>query len=146
VAVIDWYSRYIVSWALDDTLAMPFVMVTVDQALERAMPVIWNSDQGSQFTSSQERDRLQAVGVQISMDGTGRALDNVIIERFWRNLTYDDVYLKGYTTPRAARHGIADYMHRYNDIRLHQALGYQTPGSVYRGDMPRADGKNGAWG
>jgi putative transposase len=142
VAVIDWYSRYIVSWALDDTLALPFVLVTVDQALERAMPVIWNSDQGSQFTSSQERDRLQAVGVQISMDGTGRALDNVIIERFWRNLTYDDVYLKGDTTPRAARHGIADYMHRYNDIRVHQALGYQTPGSVYRGDIQLLNGEN----
>jgi putative transposase len=89
---------------------------------------------------------LAAAGVQISMDGKGRALDNVIIERFWRNLKYDDVYLKGYTTPREARHGIAAYMHRYNEIRLHEALGYHTPGSVYRGDMPRADGKNGAWG
>jgi len=99
-----------------------------------------------QFTSPQYRDRLAAAGVQISMDGKGRALDNVIIERFWRNLKYDDVYLKGYTTPRAARHGIAAYMHRYNDIRLHEALGYQTPGSVYRGDMPRPDGENDTWG
>jgi putative transposase len=142
VAVIDWHSRYIVSWALDDTLAMPFVLEAVDQALGRATPVIWNSDQGSQFTSPQYRDRLAAAGVQISMDGKGRALDNVIIERFWRNLKYDDVYLKGYTTPREARHGIAEYMHRYNDIRLHQALGYQTPGSVYRGDIQLSDGKN----
>jgi putative transposase len=89
---------------------------------------------------------LALAGVQISMDGKGRALDNVIIERFWRNLKYDDVYLKGYTTPRAARHSIADYMRRYNDIRLHQALGYQTPGSVYRGDRAHPDGENGGCG
>jgi putative transposase len=141
VAVIDWYSRYIVSWALDDMLGMPFVLDAVDRALEQATPVIWNSDQGSQFTSPQYRDRLLAAGVRISMDGKGRALDNVIIERFWRNLKYDDVYLKGYTTPRAARQGIADYMQRYNEIRLHQALDYQTPGSVYRGDVQLSDGK-----
>jgi putative transposase len=86
VAVIDWYSRSIMSWALDDTLAMPFVLEAVEQALQRATPVIWNSDQGAQFTNPQYRDRLQAAGVQISMDGKGRTLDNVIIVRFWRNL------------------------------------------------------------
>ncbi len=146
VAVIDWYSRYMVSWALDDTLGMPFVLDAVDRSLERATPVIWNSDQGSQLTSPQYRDRLQAAGVRISMDGKGRALDNVIIERFWRNLKYDDVYLKGYTTPRAARQGITDYMQRYNEIRFHQALDYQTPGSVYGGDVQLSGEENTACG
>jgi putative transposase len=148
VAVLDLYARYVVSWALDDTMAEAFVLDAVDRALAQATPQIWNSDQGSQFTSPQYTNRLEAAGVRISMDGTGRALDNVIIERFWRNLTYDDVYVKGYTTPRAARHGIAEYMYmyRYNDIRLHQALDYRTPGAVYRGDREHLDGENGSCG
>jgi len=133
VAVIDWYSRYMVSWALDETLAMPFVLDTVDRALAQATPLIWNSDQGSHFTSVSYRERLEAAGVRMSMDGKGRALDNIIIERFWRSLKHEEVYLRDYATPRDARKGIGAYITRYNDVRLHQALDYRTPGAVYRG-------------
>jgi putative transposase len=139
VAVIDWYSRYIVSWALDDTLAMPFVLDAVDRALDDATPLIWNSDQGSHFTSSSYRERLERAGVRMSMDGKGRALDNIIIERFWRSLKYEEVYLHDYGTPREARHGIGAYITRYNTIRFHQALDYRTPWDIYQRDGKRPD-------
>jgi len=96
VAVIDWYSRYLVSWALDETLAMPFVLDAVDRALDQTTPLIWNSDQGSHFTSAQYQERLKRAGVLISMDGKGRVLDNIIIERYWRTLKYEEVYLRVY--------------------------------------------------
>jgi len=102
VAVLDWYSRYVVSWQLDQTLAMPFVLDAVDRALAQGVPVIWNSDQGSHFTSSQYVERLQAQGVQISMDGRGRALDNIFTERLWRTIKYEEIYLKEYATPSAS--------------------------------------------
>lgn len=91
VAVLDWYARYVVSWALDQTLQQPFVLAAVQQALAQATPVIWNSDQGRHCTSSQYLERLRAAGVQISMDGRGRALDNVFTERLWRTITYEEV-------------------------------------------------------
>jgi putative transposase len=137
VAVIDWYSRSIVNWALDETLELPFVLDAVDQALEHATPVIWNSDQGSHFTSAAYRERLQAAGIQISMDGKGRAMDNIIIERFWRTLKYEDVYLNHYATPRATRRGIGAYIERYNQCRLHESLGYHPPAAVYHGLVVR---------
>ena len=133
VAILDWYSRYIVAWELDDSLELPFVLAAVDRALEQARPVIWNSDQGSHFTSSQYTMRLQAANVQISMDGKGRALDNIFVERLWRTVKYEDVYLQDYGSPRAARTGLANYLHFYNEERIHQALGYQTPAAVYFG-------------
>lgn len=131
VAVIDWYSRYIVSWQLDDTLEMPFVLTAVRSALHQAKPVIWNSDQGSHFTSDQYTSLLKEAGVQISMDGKNRALDNIITERFWRTLKYDHVYLHEYTSPKEARQQIGKFIDEYNYDRPHQSLGYLTPAEVY---------------
>jgi putative transposase len=131
VAILDWYSRYVVSWALDDTLEIGFVLQATDQALEMAKPTIWNSDQGSQFTSPHITERLLSKGVQISMDGRGRAFDNIFIERFWRSLKYEEVYIHDYGNPREARQGITRYMGLYNHKRPHEALGYQTPATWY---------------
>jgi putative transposase len=133
VAVLDLYARYVISWALDDTLEQPFVLDAVTRALTRATPVIWNSDQGSHFTSPQYTQLLAAAGVQISMDGKGRALDNVFIERLWRTVKYEDVYLRDYDTPRAVRSGLGRYLTKYNEERPHMALDYQTPAAVYFG-------------
>lgn len=131
-AVIDWYSRYIISWELDQTLEMDFVLDAVQRALTVGSPEIFNSDQGSHFTSPKYIDLLKAQpDTQISMDGRGRALDNIMIERFWRSLKYEEVYLKDYGTPREARLNIKDYIDFYNHERLHQALDYQTPGTIH---------------
>lgn len=107
VAVLDWFSRYVVSWELDDTLQLPVVLSAVKRALAHATPVIWNSDQGSPCTSPQSREVLRAAGVQISMDGKGRALDNSFVERLWRSVTYAEVYPNDYSSPREARAGLA---------------------------------------
>lgn len=131
VAVLDWFSRYVVAWEVDQTLELPFVLHTVDCALQQATPSIWNSDQGSHFTSSQYLDRLQAANVQISMDGRGRAADNIFTERLWRSVKYEEVYLNDYASPRDARYGLAQYFRFYNFERPHQALNYQTPAQVY---------------
>ena len=131
VAVLDWYSRYVVSWELDQSLEMPFVLAAVDRALETATPNIWNSDQGSHFTSPQYLERLLQKGVKISMDGKGRALDNVFVERLWRSVKYEEVYLNDYDSPRAARQGLNRYLTFYNQERVHQALDYRTPAQVY---------------
>ena len=131
VAVMDLYSRYVLTWQMDDTLEMPFVMDAVDRALAIATPTIWNSDQGSHFTSPLYLNRLSTAGVQISMDGKGRAMDNIFVERLWRSLKYEEVYLKEYGTPREARDGVANYMNFYDHQRKHQALGYRTPAEVY---------------
>jgi putative transposase len=132
VAVLDWYSRYIVSWALEQTLQQGFVTTAVEEALALATPQIWNSDQGSHFTSPQYTSRLEAAGVRISMDGSGRALDNIFTERLWRTLKYEEVYLHDYQTPREARAQLARYIEFYNHERVHQALEYQTPAEVYK--------------
>lgn len=131
VAVLDWYSRYVLSWALDQTLEIPFVMDAVEQALAVAKPDIWNSDQGSHFTSPQYTGRLVREGIRISMDGKGRALDNIFTERLWRTVKYEDVYLKDYGSPREARIGLSEYLGFYNSERPHQSLGYRTPKDVY---------------
>jgi putative transposase len=102
VAILDWYSRYVVSWQLDQTLELPFVLSTVENALAQASPVICNSDQGSHFTSPQYLALLQAANVQISMDGKGRALDNIFTERLWRTIKYEEVYVHEYLSPREA--------------------------------------------
>lgn len=130
-AVLDWYSRFVVSWALDLTLEMGFVLEAMRSALATAMPTICNSDQGSHFTSPQYLALFQDTPVQISMDGKGRALDNIFTERLWRTIKYEEVYLKEYASPREARTGISDYLDFYNYRRLHQALDYQTPASIY---------------
>jgi len=136
VAIIDWYSRYVISWELSDSLDIGFVLTAVDNALVRSTPRIWNSDQGSHFTSPQYIERLQAVAVQISMDGKGRALDNIFTERLWRTIKYEEVYLHDYTTPRIARQGLTRYIEFYNCERPHQALSYRTPAELYGGARP----------
>ncbi len=133
VAILDWYSRYVVSWELDQSLEMPFVLSAVQRALAQAKPEIWNSDQGSHFTSPQYTELLTAANVQISMDGRGRALDNILTERLWRSVKYEEVYLHDYANPKEAHHGLSHYFHFYNYERLHQALDYQTPASIYLG-------------
>lgn len=131
VAILDWYSRFVVSWELDQTLEMPFVLEAVERALQQAKPEIINSDQGSHFTSPQFIDCFLAVGSQISMDGRGRAMDNIFTERLWRSLKYEEVYLHDYANPRQARQGLATYFQFYNYERPHQALGYLTPAELY---------------
>jgi putative transposase len=133
VAILDWFSRYVVSWALDDTLELPFILDALGQALCIATPEIWNTDQGSQFTSPQLTSRLEAAGVAISMDGKGRAHDNIFTERLWRSLKYEEVYLADYDNPRQARLGIGQYFQFYNTERPHQALDYRRPVELYRG-------------
>ena len=132
VAVMDWFSRYVLSWALSVTLDGQFCREALLQALRHgARPEIFNTDQGVQFTSSDFTELLKHEGIQISMDGRGRALDNVFVERRWRSVKYEEVYLKDYTSVREARQGLGEYFTFYNHKRLHQALGYQTPATVY---------------
>lgn len=131
VAVLDWFSRYVMSWQLDDTLEIDFVLGAVDSALVHHKPLIWNSDQGSHFTSPQYTQRLLAADVQISMDGKGRALDNIFTERLWRTVKYEEVYLHDYRSPKQARTGLTDYFDFYNHRRPHQALDYCTPAEVF---------------
>ena len=131
VAVMDWFSRYVLSWAVSITMDVGFCLEALDQALEVAQPEIFNSDQGAQFTSSDFTGRLAAAGILISMDGRGRALDNVFVERLWRTVKYEEVYLKDYETPREAIQGLGTFFVRYNERRQHQSLAYQTPAAVY---------------
>jgi putative transposase len=131
VAILDWFSRYVVSWELAQTLELPFVLSAVDRALVGAIPQIMNSDQGSHFTSPQYIERLVQKQVAISMDGRGRALDNIFTERLWRSVKYEEVYLREYSSPKEARHGLTRYFEFYNHARPHQALNYRTPAEVY---------------
>jgi putative transposase len=132
VAVMDWFSRYVLSWALSVTLDGQFCCEALLHALRHGKrPEIFNTDQGVQFTSSAFTGLLKHEGIQISMDGRGRALDNVFVERLWRTVKYEEVYLKDYASVREARQGLGEYFTFYNHKRLHQALGYQTPVSVY---------------
>lgn len=133
VAILDWFSRYVVSWELDQTLEMPFVLSAVERALGQGKPQIWNSDQGSHFTSPQYTERLLEAGVRISMDGKGRAIDNIFTERLWRSIKYEEVYLTEYNSPREARRGLGQYLQFYNHERPHQSLDYQTPAQLYFG-------------
>lgn len=130
-AVLDWYSRFVVAWSLDISLEMGFVLEAMNSALALGKPQICNSDQGSHFTSSKYTDLLLAADVQISMDGKGRALDNIFTERLWRSVKYEEVYLKDYASPKEARKELSAYLDFYNYRRLHQALDYQTPASIY---------------
>ncbi len=133
VAILDWFSRYVVSWELDQTLELPFVLAAVERVLAHAQPEIWNSDQGSHFTSPQYIDRLLAAQIQISMDGRGRPLDNVFVERLWRSVKYEEVNLHDFATPRDVRRGLTRYFGFYDHERPHKALGYRTPAEVYFG-------------
>jgi putative transposase len=131
VAVMDWYSRYVLSWRLSNTLTGSFCLEALDEALSQAKPEIFNSDQGSQFTSSAFTSRLESCGIAISMDGRGRAIDNVFIERLWRSVKYEEVYLKDYANGWDAEASLAGYFHFYNHERIHQGLDYRTPAEVY---------------
>jgi len=131
VVVIDWHSRFVISRVLDQSFAVDFVLEAVDQALLMSQPKIWNSDQGNQFTNPQYIDRLEIHGIQISMDGRGRTLDNAFTDRLWRSVKYEEVYLNDYQTPREARIGLTNYFEFYNYHRPHQSLQYQTPAEVY---------------
>ncbi len=132
-AILDWYSRYVVAWMIDDTLEIGFVLEACSAALKTAVPEIMNSDQGSHFTSPKYTQLFLDAGARISMDHRGRAFDNIFIERLWRTVKYEDVYLRSYETPREARSGIGRYLHFYNNERPHQSLGYRTPSEVYLG-------------
>ena len=131
VAVIDWYSRYVLSWEISTTLDREFCMKALNKALESGKPEIFNTDQGVQFTSLEFTGRLEAAGIQISMDGRGRALDNVFVERLWRSVKYEEVYLKDYQDVRIAKDGLRNYFQFYNAERPHQSLGNETPSEVY---------------
>ncbi len=130
VAILDWYSRYVLSWEVSNTLDVSFCLLALERALREAQPEIFSSDQGVQFTSRDFTGRLQAAGVRISMEGRGRVFDN-IFERLWRTVKYEEVYLHDYTDVGAAIRGLGQYFTFYNRERLHQALNYRTPETVY---------------
>ena len=130
-AVMDWFSRYVLSWSLSLTLDLDFCLEALHCALRRGRPEIFNSDQGSQFTSERFTGELEAREIAISMDGRGRCLDNIFIERLWRSLKYEEVYLKDYESVSEARTGLARYFRFYNQERLHQSLQYRTPAAIY---------------
>jgi putative transposase len=132
-AVIDWFSRYVVAWRLSNTLDGAFCLEMLEEALRGGRPEVFNTDQGVQFTAEAFTGRLEAAGVAVSMDGRGRALDNVFVERLWRTVKYEDIYLRCYDTVPDLHRGLARYFAFYNDERLHQSLGYRTPAAVYRG-------------
>jgi len=143
-AVMDWYSRYVLSWSLSTTLDAWFCVEALRRALSVGRPEIFNTDQGSQFTSEAFTGILQEAGVAISMDGRGRAFDNIFVERLWRSVKYEEVYLKDYGVVDEARRGLSDYFALYNTERLHQSLGYKTPAEVYFGnDAATADSLSG---
>ena len=142
VAIIDWASRAVLAWRLSNTMDTAFCLEALHEALVRfGKPEIFNTDQGAQFTSTAFTGRLQTAGIRISMDGRGRWMDNVFIERVWRSLKYEEVHLKAYTGGHEARAGIGEWMIFYNTRRFHQALGYKTPMAVWSAgktamDMP----------
>jgi putative transposase len=131
VAILDWYSRYVVSWALSLTLESDFCVQALKVALQEGQPQIFNTDQGKQFTSVAFTEVLVGNKIAISMDGRGRVFDNIFVERLWRTVKYEDIYLQGYETRNQAERGLIAYFQFYNTKRYHQALQYQTPRSVY---------------
>ena len=139
VAIIDWYSRRVLAWRLSNTLETTFCVVALHEALARhGSPEIFNTDQGAQFTSEDFTSVLLDRGIKISMDGKGRCIDNIFVERLWRSLKYEEVYLNAYDSVPEAREGIGRYFDFFNDERPHQALGYQTPASFYDGLLEKA--------
>ena len=133
VAVMDWYSRYVLSWRLSNTLEADFCVECVEEAFDYGRPCIFNSDQGVQFTSKDFTQKLLSNNIRISMDGRGRVFDNIFIERLWRTVKYDNIYVHEYRTITDVKHGLKDFFNFYNTDRLHQSLEYQTPWEVYSG-------------
>jgi putative transposase len=131
VAILDWYSRYVLSWQLSNTMDVAFCLTALEQALAQGRPEIFNTDQGAQFTSLAFTMRLAAAHVAISMDGRGRVFDNIFVERLWRTVKYEDLYLKDYGSVVEMEGGLAEYFWFYNHQRIHQALDYRTPAEVH---------------
>ena len=137
VAIMDWFSRYVLSWRLSNALDTSFCIEALEEALEKGCPNIFNTDQGSQFTSDDFTGTLRGKGIDISMDGRGRFFDNIFTERLWRTVKYEEVYIKGYQIPADAQAGLGEYFPFYNDRRYHQALAYKTPNEVHYGSAER---------
>ena len=131
VAILDWYSRYVISWRLSNTMEAHFCIAALEEALRHAVPDIFNSDQGSQFTAEDFVETVKRSGARMSMDGRGRALDNIFIERLWWSLKYEDIYIRDYDSAPALQKGLERYFSTYNHRRLHEALGYRTPAEVH---------------
>jgi putative transposase len=139
-AVIDWYSRYVLAWRLSNTLEGLFCLEMLEEALGHGRPEVFNTDQGAQFTAAAFVGRLESAGVRVSMDGRGRALDNAFIERLWRTVKYEDIYIRGYETVAELERGLRAYLGYYNRERFHSSLAGRTPEAVYReggDDRPR---------
>jgi len=147
VAIMDWHSRYVLSWRLSNTLDTSFCVEALKEALKKGKPEIFNTDQGSQFTSEEFTGVLKYPNIKISMDGKGSYTDNIFIERLWRTVKYEEVYLKAYQDANEARYNIGKYLQFYDTERPHQSLGYRTPAEVYfigkmenrKGDMVESD-------
>ena len=132
-AIIDWFSRYVLSWRLSNSLEVSFCIEALEEALKNGSPDIFNTDQGSQFTGNDWTGVLLSNGIKISMDGRGRAFDNIFTERLWRSVKYEEVYIKGYQVYDDAGDGLGNYFPFYNNRRYHQSLGYKTPYEVHYG-------------
>jgi putative transposase len=139
VAVMDWHSRYILAWRLSNTMDTSFCLDALEDGLRKGRPEIFNTDQGAQFTSAAFAGKLETAGVRISMDGRGRWLDNVFVERLWRSLKYEEVHLKAYANGLEARIGIGQWFRFYNERRPHQALGYKTPAAAWAAEVSPVD-------
>lgn len=140
VAIMDWYSRYVLAWKLSNNLESNFCIETLKGALKNGKPEIFNTDQGCQYTSNGFTGILRAHGIQISMDGKGRALDNIYVERLWRSLKYEEVYLKSYENGRYANNALSEYLRFFNEERRHQSLENNTPKEVYYGQKRLSSG------
>jgi putative transposase len=141
VAVIDWFSRYVVAWRLSNSLETSFCLEALEESLRSGMPEIFNTDQGVQFTSDEFTGYLKERQIKISMDSKGRALDNIFVERLWRSVKYEDIYIKGYETMKEAQGGLKQYFQFYNNERYHQSLDYKTPWEVHYGTQNEAKKK-----
>jgi putative transposase len=139
VVVMDWHSRYVLAWRLSNTMDTSFCLDALEDALRKGRPEMFNTDQGAQFTSAAFTDKLEAAGVRISMDGRGRWLDNVFVERLWRSLKYEEVHLKTYANGLEARRGIGQWFRFYNESRPHQALAYKTPAEAWSAEVSPVD-------
>ena len=139
MVIMDWYTRYVVAWRLSNTLDADFCVEALEEALGKGRPEVFNTDQGSQFTSESFTGLLERHGVRISMDGKGRYTDNIFVERLWRTVKYEEVYLKAYSNGREAKADLDAYFLFYNTQRPHQALGYRTPAEVFNGDSLPSD-------
>ena len=142
VAILDWHSRYVVAWRLSNTLSTDFCLEALAEAMRKGRPQVFNTDQGSQFTSQEFTQVLRDHGVNISMDGKGRYQDNIFVERLWRTVKYEEVYLKAYASGGEAKRELDAYFRFYNNQRPHQALGYRTPAEVYQHRPEAPDEKN----